>query len=73
MLTNDDNLFKKLIKTDISSSLNFLANTFVLSVIRTPFERMQIVNQNKNFLSTFGLNYKSDSHIFKGKLNRDHA
>ena len=71
MQTKDDNLLKKIINKDYVSPLKFIANSFVLSALRTPLERLQILNQNKNFLKTFGLVYKNDAHIIRGKLSRN--
>ena len=71
METKKENKFKKLIESDINTPISYIIQSLSLSILKTPLERFQIINQTKNNLKNYGIIYKSDAHIFSGKINRN--
>ena len=61
-----ENKFKKIVETDISTPISFIMQSFVISALKNPLERFQIINQNKYNLKKYGIVYRSDSHLFSG-------
>ena len=68
MQTPDNNRLKQLFNTSLTSQLRLLCDCTILSLLKTPFDRLQTISQNKPSLRNSGIIHKSPQQILSSPL-----